>query len=166
MKRRYTAARAVENIERLRTAFPGANFTTDLMVGFPGESEDDFLETVDFVRRVRLLDAHVFAYSRRIGTPAATYEGQIPEAVKRKRSERLIGIKNEVRDAVLGDIVALGKPLDVIVETLGADGTYTAHSDSYVEVAFKAPACKNLQGERIKVTPVSHKNGIVLGEIV
>ena len=166
MKRRYTAARAIENIERLRAAFPGANFTTDLMVGFPGESEDDFLETVDFVRRVRLLDAHVFAYSRRRGTPAAAYPDQIPETVKRERSERLIGIKNEVRDAVLGDIVALGKPLDVIVEALSADGTYTAHSDSYIEVAFKAPACKNLQGERIKVAPVSHKNGIIFGDIV
>ena len=166
MKRRYTTARAIENIERLRTAFPGANVTTDLMVGFPGESEEDFLETVDFVRRVRLLDAHVFAYSRRAGTPAATYPDQIPEDIKHERSERLIGAKNDVRDAVLGDIVALGKPLDVIVETLSADGTYTAHSDSYVEVAFKAPVCKNLQGERIKVAPVSHKNGIVFGEIV
>ena len=166
MKRRYTAARAIENIECLRATFPGANFTTDLMVGFPGESEEDFLMTADFVRRVGLLDAHVFAYSRRAGTPAATYPDQIPESLKRERSERLIGIKNEVRDAVLGAIVALGEPLDVIVETKNADGTYTAHSDSYVEVAFEAPKCKNLQGERVKVAPVSHKNGIVCGVIV
>ena len=166
MKRRYTAERAIENIERLRAAFPGANFTTDLMVGFPGESEEDFLLTVDFVRRVRLLDAHVFAYSPRTGTPAATYPDQIPEDIKHERSERLIGAKNEVRDAVLSATVALGEPLDVIVETKNADGTYTAHSDSYVEVNFRAPACKNLQGERVMVAPVSHKCGVVFGEII
>ncbi len=166
MKRRYTAERAIENIERLRAAFPGANFTTDLMVGFPGESEEDFLLTVDFVRRVRLLDAHVFAYSRRDGTPAATYPDQIPEDIKHERSERLIGAKNEVRDALLSDIILLGEPLDVIVETKGEDGTYTAHSDSYVEVNFRAPTCKNLQGERVMVAPVSHKCGVVFGEII
>lgn len=166
MKRRYTAERAIENIERLRAAFPGANFTTDLMVGFPGESEEDFLLTVGFVRRVRLLDAHVFAYSRRDGTPAATYPDQIPEDIKHERSERLIGAKNEVRDALLSDIILLGEPLDVIVETKGEDGTYTAHSDSYVEVNFHAPACKNLQGERVMVAPVSHKCGVVFGEII
>ena len=166
MKRRYTAERAIENIERLHAAFPGANFTTDLMVGFPGESEEDFLLTVDFVRRVRLLDAHVFAYSPRTGTPAATYPEQIPEDIKHERSERLIGAKNEVRDALLSDIILLGEPLDVIVETKNADGTYTAHSDSYVEVNFRAPACKNLQGERVMVAPVSHKCGVVFGEII
>lgn len=166
MKRRYTAERAIENIERLRSAFPGANFTTDLMVGFPGESEEDFLLTVDFVRRVRLLDAHVFAYSPRTGTPAATYPDQIPEDIKHERSERLIGAKNEVRDALLSDIILLGEPLDVIVETKNADGTYTAHSDSYVEVNFRAHECKNLQGERVMVAPVSHKCGVVFGEII
>lgn len=166
MKRRYTAARAIENIERLRSAFPSANFTTDLMVGFPGETEEDFLQTVDFVRRVRLLDAHVFAYSKRTGTPAATYPNQVPESVKHERSERLIAVKNEVRDAVLGDIVLLGEPLDVIVETKNEDGAYTAHSDSYVEVIIESPKCDNLQGERIKVRPVSHKCGAVYAEII
>lgn len=166
MKRRYTAQRAIENIERLRSAFPTANFTTDLMVGFPGETEEDFLMTADFVRRVGLLDAHVFAYSLREGTPAASYPDQIPESTKHERSERLIGIKNEVRDAVLGRIVSLGAPLDVIVETKNDDGTYTAHSDSYVEVVIKPESCDNLQGERVKVVPVSHKCGIVYGEII
>ena len=166
MKRRYTAERAIENIERLRKAFPDACFTTDLMVGFPGETEEDFIMTADFVRRVGLLDAHVFAYSKRTGTPAATYDGQVPESVKRERSERLISIKNEVRDAVLERIVTLGTPLDVIVEAKNSDGTYTAHSDSYVEVILKPRGCENLQGERVMVAPVSHKNGIVYGEIL
>ena len=166
MKRRYTVSRAIENMERLRSAFPDACFTTDLMVGFPGESEEDFLMTVDFVRRVRLLDAHVFAYSKRAGTPAATYKNQVDEAVKRERSERLIAVKNEVRDSLLDDIVKAGKPLSAIVETLGDDGFYTAHSDSYVEIKIPSNNCRDLHGEMIYAAPVSHKNGIVLAKLI
>ena len=166
MKRRYTVSRAIENMERLRSAFPDACFTTDLMVGFPGESEEDFLMTVDFVRRVRLLDAHVFAYSKRAGTPAATYKNQVDEAVKRERSERLIAVKNEVRDSLLDDIVKAGKPLSAIVETLGDDGFYTAHSDSYVEIKIPSDNCRDLHGEMIYASPVSHKNGIVLAKLI
>ena len=166
MKRRYTVSRAIENMERLRSAFPDACFTTDLMVGFPGESEEDFLMTVDFVRRVRLLDAHVFAYSKRAGTPAATYKNQVDEAVKRERSERLIAVKNEVRDSLLDDIVKAGKPLSAIVETLGDDGFYTAHSDSYIEIKIPSDNCRDLHGEMIYASPVSHKNGIVLAKLI
>ena len=166
MKRRYTVSRAIENMERLRSAFPDACFTTDLMVGFPGESEEDFLMTVDFVKRVRLLDAHVFAYSKRAGTPAATYPDQVDESVKRERSERLIAAKNEVRDSVLEEIVRAGKPLSAIVETLGDDGFYTAHSDSYVEIKLPPDNCRDLHGEMVYVAPVSHKNGIVLAKLI
>ena len=72
----------------------------------------------------------------REGTPAACYENQVPEATKRERSERLIAVKNEVRDALLDAIVSLGEPLSVIAEAQGDDGYYTAHSDTYVEVKF------------------------------
>lgn len=164
MKRRYNSAQAMRVIENIRENIPNANFTTDLMVGFPGESEENFLETVDFVKRARFLDAHVFAYSRREGTPAAYYDNQIPESVKRERSERLIKIKNEVKESILDKIVECGKPLLVIAETRADDGYYTAHSDSYVEVKFFSEN-KNLTGEMIMLTPVSHKDGIVLCEI-
>ena len=167
MKRRYTAERAIENIERLREAFPTACFTTDLMVGFPGESEDDFLLTADFVRRVGFLDAHVFAYSRRKNTPAADYPNQIDEATKRERSERLIKIKNEVRDSVLDGIIKRGEPLSAVAETALADGSYTAHSDTYVEINFKPKNdCRSLCGEVVWVMPVSHKDGIVFGKLI
>ena len=165
MKRRYTRARAIENIMRLKAAFPTCSFTTDLMVGFPGESEEDFELTCSFVREVGLLDAHVFAYSRRSGTPAASYPGQIDEAEKRARSERLIRLKNEVRDSVLDGIIASKKPLSAIAETLCDDGFYTAHSDSYVEIKFAANGRQNLTGECVSIVPVSHKDGIVYGEL-
>ena len=134
MKRRYNSRQAMAVIENIRENIPGAHFTTDLMVGFPGESEENFLETVDFVRRAEFLDAHVFAYSRREGTPAAYYEGQLPEHIKKERSNRLINAKNEVRDKILDRVVKEKNALSVIAETRSKDGYYTAHSDSYIEV--------------------------------
>jgi len=166
MKRRYTKERALKTIEALRAAFPTASFTTDLMVGFPGESEEDFLETVDFVRTARLLDAHVFAYSKREGTPAATYSSQVPEHIKRERSERLIKVKNEVRDAILTETVRRAEPLSVIVEAKKTVGTYSAHSDNYVEVELDVSCGADLQGEIVYALPVSHNSGIVKCKLI
>ena len=167
MKRRYTAARALENIERLRLAFPGANFTTDLMVGFPGETEEDFLLTERIVREARLLDAHVFTYSKRSGTPAASYPHQIPESEKKSRSERLIATKNEVRDSILSELVESKKPLSAILETMGADGLYTAHSDAFVELLVDVgDRGTDMCGQMVRVTPVSHKDGIVVAKLL
>lgn len=165
MKRRYNSAQAMRVIDDIRENIPGATFTTDLMVGFPNESEEDFLETVAFVRKAKFLDAHVFAYSRREGTPAAYYDGQIPEDVKRTRSEFLIKVKNEVRDGVLSEIVEAGMPLSVIAETRGKDGYYTAHSAEYVETKFFSEN-ENLGGEMLNVIPVSHKDGIVYCRLI
>ena len=145
---------------------PRATFTTDLMVGFPGESREDFLETVEFARRARFLDAHVFAYSRREGTPAADYPDQIPEDEKHLRSEELIKASHEVRDSLLSEIVDGGEPLSVIAETHRKDGTVSAHSDTYVEVSFKSPSPCDLSGELVTVRPVSHKDGIVYAEFI
>ena len=164
MKRRYTRERALENIKRLKEAFPRANFTTDLMVGFPGEGEEDFLLTCDFVREAELLDAHVFAYSRRHGTPAADFDGQIDESVKKERSERLIGIKNEMRDEILARAVESKESLSAICESKCADGYYAAHSDNYIEIKFKADTCRDLIGEEVRVIPVSHKDGVLYCE--
>ena len=158
MKRRYNSSMAYENIMRLRDAFDGAMFTTDLMVGFPGETEQDFMQTVDFVRRVGFLDAHVFAYSKRAGTPAALYPNQIAESEKRKRSEMLITVKNEVRDTVLDRVVAEARPLSCILEAKHG-ALYSAHSSSFVEVSIEAP--DGMSGEAVSAIPLSHSGGIV-----
>ena len=163
MKRRYNRDMALANIEILRENIPGAQFTTDLMVGFPGESDEDFLDTVDFVRRARFIDAHVFAYSRREGTPAADMPDQIPEATKRARSAELIRVKNEVRDEVIGELVASAKVLGCILENYKG-GSYTAHSDEFAEVTVESVPGR--EGEYVKVAPVSHNNGIIYGKII
>ncbi len=163
MKRRYNTAMAEENMARLRECFPTAQFTTDLMVGFPGESEEDFMDTMSLVDRVGFLDAHVFAYSKRIGTPAASYPDQVLEHVKKQRSERLISEVRRVRDRVLDEVVLSGKALSCILETY-RNGVYTAHSEGFVEVELTAEDGR--QGEMVMVLPVSHKNGIVQGKIL
>ncbi len=162
MKRRYTRDMALRNIRFIREYMPHVMLTADLMVGFPGESEEDFLETVSFVREARLLDAHVFAYSRREGTPAAKRDDQVPDAVKRERSARLIAVKNAMRDEVLSEVVALGKPLKTVFETKKGN-EYTGHSDSYIEVC-STYGC-DIRGEIVSVIPTHHKNGILYGEI-
>ena len=162
MKRRYSRAMALANISYIRENIPAACFTTDLMVGFPGETEEDFLDTVSFVREARFIDAHVFAYSKRKGTPAATYPDQVDEGEKKRRSARLIAVKNEVRDSVLDGIVKLGEPLSAVLET--PDGEYySAHSDSFVEIKVKAK--EGMQGEIVDVIPVSHSEGIIMAKL-
>ena len=143
----------------IREAFGTAAFTTDLMVGFPGESEEDFRLTADFVREARFIDAHVFAYSRREGTAAADFPNQIDEAVKRARSEELIRIKNEVRDSVLSEIVERGEPLSVILESYDGQA-YTAHSEGFAEVRVPSTSADE-GGKMLLVRPVLHKNGII-----
>ncbi len=168
MKRRYTREKALQNIERLREAFQKANFTTDLMVGFPEESEEDFLLTCDFVKRARFIDAHVFAYSRRERTPASDFSGQISEAVKKERSARLIELKNSVRDAELDAVIDRGEPILAIAESISSDGFLAMHSDSFVESKLLSKnACEDLKsliGKWITVKPVSHSNGALLCE--
>ena len=165
MKRRYNAERAMAVINNIRANIPGATFTTDLMVGFPGESEEEFSETVEFVKAARFLDAHVFAYSQREGTPAATYENQVPEDVKRKRSAELISVKNAVRDAVLDEIVNSGEQLVAIAEARASDSFYSGHTEKFVEVRFFSDN-EDLSGEIVNLVPVSHKDGIVLCKMI
>ena len=163
MKRRYNRAMALKNIAHIREKMPGVMLTADLMVGFPGESEEDFLDTLRFVSEAGLLDAHVFAYSKREGTPAATYENQISEQVKKERSARLIAECARVRDEILGAVVDSGEPLSVIMETRKGSSIH-GHSDSYIEVS--AESKKDLSGELVSVKPLYHKNGVIYGEII
>ena len=163
MKRRYNRKMALDNIAYIRECNPRVMLTADLMVGFPGESEEDFADTVKFVRQARLLDAHVFAYSKREGTPAAEYDDQVPEDVKKRRSAELIKVCHLVRDEVLAEVVERGEELSCILESRKGS-TYTAHSDSYIEVSCEGE--DGLSGQLVSVKPISHKNGVIDGKII
>lgn len=95
MNRKYTKEQYLELVDKLRAAVPGISLTTDIIVGFPGEAEEDFQETLDVVRRVRYDSAFTFIYSKRTGTPAAAMEDQVPEDVVKDRFDRLL---KEVQD--------------------------------------------------------------------
>ena len=163
MKRRYNRKMALDNILHIREKMPDVMLTADLMVGFPGESDEDFLDTLRFVSEAKLLDAHVFAYSKREGTPAATYENQIPDGIKKDRSARLMAEVKRVRDENLDSVIKAGKPLKVILETRKGS-VYHGHSDSYIEVC--AESTSDLRGELVSVLPVRHENGVIYGKII
>ena len=114
MNRRYDKEKYLNLVEKIRTAIPDISLTTDIIVGFPGETEEDFLETVDVVKKVRYDSAFTFIYSKRTGTPAAVMENQVPEDVVKDRFNRLletvqtIGREMSARDT--------GKIMEVLVE--------------------------------------------------
>ena len=162
MRRRYSRQYALDTVALFREHIPGVQFTTDLMVGFPGETEECFSETIDFVRRAGFLDAHVFVYSEREGTDAVGFSGSVPKAERQRRSRELQRVVNEVRDSILDGIVASKKELSAILET-EIDGVFSAHSDEFITLSVSAP--ENKQGDRVNVIPVSHKNGIMHCEL-
>ena len=109
MRRSYRRERYLGIIERVRAAMPDAAITTDVIVGFPGETDADFEDTLDVVRRARFAGAFTFQYSVRPGTPAATMDGQVPKQVVQERYERLVALQDEVawteNRALVGSVV-------------------------------------------------------------
>ena len=116
MRRSYRRERYLGILDRVRAAIPDAAITTDIIVGFPGETEADFAATLDVVRAARFAGAYTFQYSPRPGTPAATMEGQVPKAVVQERYERLVALQEEI--SWTGNRAQVGRRLEVLV----ADG--------------------------------------------
>ena len=138
MRRVYTAGEYARVVEKLRTAFGGfASFTTDVIVGFPGETEAEFAESLAFVCEQKFLKVHVFPYSRRAGTPAADFPGQLTEAEKADRVHRLQTAADEVRDALAREMV--GGEDTVLLEKAVSANLFTGYTRLYLPVAVKAP---------------------------
>ena len=135
MRRRYTAEMALAAMERVRAAMPDVTFGADVIVGFPGETEEEFAETIAFCRRARFLHLHIFPYSVREGTEAAEMADQIPESVKKARVRALEEVDDEIRAAMLTEYVAAHRtdPVYVLVEK-AEDGVANGHTEHFVEV--------------------------------
>ncbi len=139
MNRRYTAAEYEEKCALLRRVFRDPALTTDVIVGFPGETQEEFEETVAFLKRIRLYETHIFKYSRRQGTRAAQMPDQIPESVKGERSERLIALGEENRRAF--EALYAGREVDVLFEekcTAAGREYYSGYTKEYIRAAVPA----------------------------
>ena len=114
MNRVYTVEKYLRLVEKIRAAIPAVSLTTDLIVGFPGETEEDFQETLNFIRAVRFDAAFTFIYSKRSGTPAATFENQIEDATKHRRLEELMKVQNEI--SLAKNVALENSAVEVLVE--------------------------------------------------
>ena len=131
MKRKYTTEEYMVSLQRLRNAFPGCAITTDMIVGFPGETEEEFEKSLSFIRQCRFADMHIFPYSRRPGTPAAEMPGQLPNAVKEERSRRAIAVAQDMSRCYHQEL--LGTTQAVLVE--GMEGEHSVgHAMNYVKI--------------------------------
>lgn len=160
MRRRYLSGQALDSLRRIRACMPSVQFTTDMLVGFPGESEEHFAETEAFCREARFLRMHVFPYSRRQGTPAADFPGQVPEEEKRRRTAELIRLDGEIRAEILAS--AVGRRLSVLFETCTA-GMRRGHSDEFFDVLV--PGSEDLHGQILPVTVTGFSDGVLLGRL-
>jgi threonylcarbamoyladenosine tRNA methylthiotransferase MtaB len=135
MRRRYTAENALRCVERMKNAVQGVTFSADVIVGFPGETEEDFRRTEEFCREAGFLHLHIFPFSRRRGTEAAEMDGQIPEPVKRDRAERLEAVGKEIRRGLLERYTEdhRSDPVMLLVEKNGR-GMLSGHSEHFVEL--------------------------------
>ena len=159
MKRKYNARQAEAAMARVRAAIPAVQFTTDMIVGFPGETEAEFAESADFARRAGFLHIHVFPYSKRAGTPAATMKDQVPEDVKHDRVAVLSAISEETCTAILEEVLAHPRPLSVLPETRG-EGFVMAHTPEFLEVKVLT-SCPLPQRE-ITVTPLRREGEVLV----
>ena len=155
MNRKYDSARYYESVTLLREHFDRPGITTDLIVGFPGETEEEFDQTLDFVRRCAFSAMHIFPYSRRSGTPAASMPGQVPKAEKEARARRAAAVAEELRAAWLERWV--GETLPVLFEE-EKGGLWRGHAPNYTEVFAPGEGLHNVIKE-VKITGI-HRDGL------
>lgn len=164
MNRHYTKERYLSLVDKLKTAMPDISLTTDIIVGFPGETEEDFQETLDVVRRSGYDSAYTFIYSKRTGTPAAAMDDQIDEAVVKDRFDRLLAAVNEISHELSYRFE--GQDMDVLVEGINDhDSTLmTGRMGNNMLVHF--PGDESLIGQIVKVHLDKSKGFYYMGTLL
>ena len=162
MNRRYTKEQYLELVDKIRKAVPDISLTTDIIVGFPGETEEDFQETLDIVRKVRYDSAFTFIYSKRTGTPAAVMEDQIPEDVIKDRFDRLL---NEVQ-TIASEVCAVheGTTQQVLVESVSEHDSSMVTGRLSNNLLVHFAGSEELIGQLIDVHLTECKGFYYLGE--
>lgn len=131
MNRKYTKAEYLEKINKLKTSRPEINLTTDVIVGFPTETEEEFLECVEYCKEVGFSKIHVFPYSKREGTKAASMDGHLPNNIKKDRARRLIEIDNDLQLQYNNKFI--GTKVNVLIEEI-VDGKSIGHTQNFLKV--------------------------------
>lgn len=156
MKRKYDTARYYESVELLRKFFPECAVTTDMIVAFPGETEEEFAESLAFIRKCAFADMHIFPYSRRPGTPADKMPGQHNNATKEARSRAAIALAEEMSRAYREGFI--GRTLEVLFEEREGE-FYTGHAPNYIKVYARG---ENLHNEIRTVTVLEvYRDGVL-----
>ena len=131
MNRKYLTPYFLDKVEKIREIRPDISLTTDVIVGFPGETEEDFLDTINFCKKIKFTKIHVFHYSRRKGTKADLMDEQIPENIKKERVKRLIDVSNNLEKEYLDSFIS--KTVSVLIEE-DKDGYSIGHTGNYLKV--------------------------------
>ncbi len=161
MKRKYNSTQAMRAVSLLRDAFDDLQLTTDVIVGFPGETHEDFEKTCEFARAAGFLMMHVFPYSKREGTPAAAMKDQVDEQIKKERASALSKLSQDIRCEILDSLI--GTTHSVLFETY-RDGYAYGHTREFIEVKVRARC--DLHAEICDVRLLSHDGLICAGELI
>lgn len=161
MNRHYTTAEYRQIVKNLRAAFPGCAITTDIMVGFAGETEEEFQTSLNFAKEIAFAKVHVFAYSRRPGTKAYTAPDQVPEKVKEERSRVMIAVTLATQRAFLR--AQVGNTEEVLFEQAADKNVYEGYTGNYTLVRSVSPM--PLHGQLLPVQITEAGEGFCLGEI-
>jgi len=150
MGRKYSTGEVLESISLLRSLFPGCGITADLIAGFPGETDEEFAKTIEFIKAARFSDMHIFPFSQRPGTKAATMSGQTTKAVRHNRACYARDVADTMkREFLIGQI---GKILEVLPERK-REGRWVGHSGNYIEVTLANGGEKNVF-TKVEITDV------------
>ena len=148
MRRKYDTARYYESVCLLRQYFPNCSVTTDMIVAYPGETQEEFEQSLAFIRKCAFADMHIFPYSRRPGTPADTMPGQLGNAVKEERSRQAIAVAQEMNKAYRESLI--GTTQAVLFEEI-QQGLYTGHAPNYIRVYAEGADLHN-QVRQVQIT--------------
>ncbi|MBQ9096791.1 MAG: tRNA (N(6)-L-threonylcarbamoyladenosine(37)-C(2))-methylthiotransferase MtaB [Clostridia bacterium] len=162
MKRTYTPAEYKAAVDMIRKTWETAAITTDIMVGFPGETEEEFAESMNFAKEIGFAKMHVFAYSRRPGTVADKMENQVPEAVKKARSEQMQALATNLENEFYKSCI--GKQFSVLVERKTGNNLYEGHTENYLPAEITSSEDISKQIVKVEITGINGET--VTGDIV
>ena len=161
MNRKYNLNEFINRIEEIRRVREDLSITTDLIVGFPGETEEDFKETINTIKKIKFTKIHTFPYSKREGTPAAKMKDQIDGNIKKKRVREVLKLSKQLENDFYKQFI--NKTIDGVVEK-HQNGNIVIHSSNFIPVIIKDRNLENGKILKVKILSVDEDNN-VYGEI-